>query len=146
MRRSAPYFGITFFLAGLLFLVSVVPEAEAQALRVRPAEPVCELPKGAFEGRRIMAAPTFAKRQKSATITINFLTSGSVFDKSCNSSWPQGAQNALRRAADTWEGLLDSPVPIEMDACWTSELGPNTLGSAGPFLIRSDAFPGRPRR
>lgn len=132
---------LSFFLAGLLFAIPLASQSLAQTPSLRPAEPVCELPDAPFEGRRIMAAPATSKRQKAASFTINFLTGGNVFGNSCD-PWPQNARDAFLRAASTWEGLLDSPEPIEVDACWTPDLVSGTLGSAGPRLVAN--FGGAP--
>jgi hypothetical protein len=58
-------------------------------------------------------------RTKSATIEVNYIGFESV---------PQ-AQAAFQTAIDIWETILSSPVPIRIDAQWTS-LGANVLGSA----------------
>ena len=136
---------LSFFLAALLFATALVVDARAQEATVRPAEPVCELPDAPFEGRRIMAAPVTAKHQKSATFDVNFKTSGTVFSYSCD-PWPQEAKDAFLRATNTWAGLLESSVPIDVDACWTQDISGTTLASAGPYLVPSSYFAGSPKQ
>ena len=53
------------------------------------------------------------------------------------------ARAAFQRAVNTWAPLLNSPVPITVDARFRP-LGPGILGSAGPNFIWRD-FPGAPR-
>jgi hypothetical protein len=50
------------------------------------------------------------------------------------------AQAAFQAAVDVWAQHVSSPVPIRIRARWT-ELSPNLLGSAGPFLIRGFSVP-----
>jgi len=52
------------------------------------------------------------------------------------------AQTAYQSAVDIWAAHISSVVPIRVTAQFTP-LGPNVLGSAGPFLIRN--FAGAPR-
>jgi hypothetical protein len=54
----------------------------------------------------------------------------------------QEAQDAFQYAVDIWEGLLDSPVTIDVQANWTP-LGANVLGSAGANGNTAN-FPGAP--
>ncbi|TGD81518.1 T9SS type A sorting domain-containing protein [Hymenobacter wooponensis] len=44
------------------------------------------------------------------------------------------AQAAFQYAVDIWQSLLNTPVPIRVQATWTS-LGTNTLGSAGTTAL-----------
>lgn len=54
---------------------------------------------------------------------------------SCNGEvWPEEAKTAFEYATDIWSTHLSSPVPIRIRASW-SELGENTLGSAGPTFL-----------
>lgn len=53
----------------------------------------------------------------------------------CNGEvWPEEAKTAFEYAADIWSTHLSSPFPIRIRAIW-SELGENTLGSAGPTFL-----------
>ena len=52
------------------------------------------------------------------------------------------AQAAYQSAVDIWAAHISSVIPIRVTAEFTP-LGPNVLGSAGPFLIRN--FPGAPQ-
>ena len=62
-----------------------------------------------------------------STIVVNFNGPG----------WTSEAQNAFRFAADIWETLITSPIPIVVDADF-SPLGPGILGGAGPTEIWRD--------
>ena len=78
-----------------------------------------------------------------ATININYLAAGSTnaLGDSCQ-SWPTAARTAFSYAADIWATQLSSPVPIVINACWTS-LSSGVLGhSAVTSLHRG--FPGAP--
>ena len=61
----------------------------------------------------------------SASIVVNFNGSG----------WTPDAQAAFRFAADIWETLITSPIPIVVDAQF-GPLGPDVLGGAGPTRFR----------
>ena len=61
---------------------------------------------------------------------VDFITGGS---NNCQ-PFPADAQTAFRYAADIWAGLLYTPVPIHISACWTP-LGNNILGSSGPTRL-----------
>ncbi|MGB7095225.1 MAG: hypothetical protein WBD62_11335, partial [Anaerolineales bacterium] len=69
-----------------------------------------------------LAAP---EQAAAATIMINYNGGG----------WTSEAQDAFRFAADIWETLITSPVPIVVDAEF-APMGENILGGAGPTSIR----------
>ena len=57
-------------------------------------------------------------------------------------SWDQQARDAFEYAADIWETLLVSNVPITVDAEWEN-LGPDILGGAGPYnFYKTGSVPG----
>ncbi len=66
-----------------------------------------------------------------STITVSYVPNGNnnSFGDSCI-SWPAGSQTAFDYAAAIWQGYLVSPVPIVIEACWTT-LGPGILGHGG---------------
>ncbi len=68
-------------------------------------------------------------RPATATITVNYTGFG---------AFPQ-AQAAFQRAVDIWSSQISSPVPIVVNASWTSltPCGPGgcVLGSAGPQIF-----------
>jgi uncharacterized repeat protein (TIGR01451 family) len=82
-------------------------------------------------------------RAQSATININYLPAGaqSVFGYDCY-TWPSNAVTAFEYAASIWEGLINSSVPIEVDACWTSFGDPDILGAGGTldFFVSSNVL------
>jgi hypothetical protein len=82
-------------------------------------------------------------RIQSATININYLAGGTqdAFGNDCY-TWPSNAQNAFNYAAGIWESLIDSSVPIEIDACWT-DLPSGVLGQSSPASYYRD-FSGAP--
>ncbi|HQR19149.1 MAG TPA: pre-peptidase C-terminal domain-containing protein, partial [Gemmatimonadales bacterium] len=76
-----------------------------------------------------------------ATITVNYLASGTMFGKTCT-AWSAQAQAAFSHAASLWAARIQSPVPITINACW-AVLDPGVLGAAGPASITRD-FAGAP--
>ncbi len=57
--------------------------------------------------------------------------------------FPANAKASFQRAVDLWSLLIDSDVPIRIDATW-SAMPPGVLGGAGPAEYYRD-FPGAPR-
>ncbi len=88
------------------------------------------------------ASAVSAVRVQSATINVNYLPSGSTdpHGQSCH-TWPTAARGAFSYAAGIWEILVNSSVPIEIDACW-ADLGGGYLGYAITRFGRD--FPGAP--
>ena len=71
-------------------------------------------------------------RIQNATITINYITPGTqnALGDTCL-AWPTGSQAAFNYAASIWGSLLNSSVPIKINACWAN-LGPGFLGHSAP--------------
>jgi hypothetical protein len=87
-------------------------------------------------GARRVPPPARAVRGiQSATFTVNWNpgTCGGT-----TTSWPSNAQTAFLYAVDVWSSLIQSSVTIEVDACWRTDLGGLTLGSAGSTTIHHD--------
>jgi hypothetical protein len=83
-------------------------------------------------------------RAQSATFIINYIPAGTqnALGDSCL-NWPAGSQAAFQYAANLWGTLLNSTVPIKIDACWAS-LGEGVLGhSATDSFYRN--FAGAPQ-
>ena len=81
--------------------------------------------------QRYVAPPdAFLRKQSTldqaggANIVVNYLGAG----------WTAEARAAFEYAANIWEALITSPVPIVVDAEF-SALGPGILGAAGPTYI-----------
>ncbi len=53
-------------------------------------------------------------------------------------SFPDDAKNAFEYAVQIWETIIESDMPIRMDATWNSTMGTNTLGSCGPETYYAD--------
>ena len=79
----------------------------------------------------------------SATININYLAAGSTnaLGDGCQ-SWPTAARTAFSYAAGIWATQLSSPVPIVINACWTS-LSSGVLGHSAVTSLHRD-FSGAP--
>ena len=71
-------------------------------------------------------------RIQNATITINYIAPGTqnALGDTCL-AWPTGSQAAFNYAASIWGSLLNSSVPIKINACWAS-LEPDVLGHSAP--------------
>ncbi len=82
---------------------------------------------------------------KTATININFLPAGSpdALWGDVTIAWPAAASAALTYAAGIWESLLNSTVPITINAGWVNNLGSGVLGHSGSVNINRD-FSGAP--
>ncbi len=70
-------------------------------------------------------------------------TAAAVTTQVTYTGFTPAARAAFQRALNIWAPLLNSPVPITVDARF-SALGPGILGSAGPGFLWRD-FPGAPR-
>ena len=110
------------------------PQGATDEILVTRGIPLYDDP--AFTGLKVAPPLEFLQREKAvgalqATITVNYLPAGATqFGNNCE-TWNSQAQAAFTFAANIWASLIQSPVPITVNACWTT-LGPNILGSAGP--------------
>ena len=69
-----------------------------------------------------------------ATFTINYLEGVTNIGGDYCNTWPAAAKTAFTYAANVWGTLINSSIPIEIDACWT-DLPTGVLGYSG-----SDAY------
>lgn|GEM_PF-1259623 len=74
---------------------------------------------------------------QSATITVNYLPGGTtnMAGTYCY-EWPNNAKTAFGYAASIWASLINSSVPIEINACW-AELNPGVLGYGGALTYHT---------
>ncbi len=142
MRRSVLYRVIACLLL-LSFAVSVRGTAVASPARPPQVESMDGVPRPVIlrldptpSTLRIPPPASYTQRAVSkvqtATIHINYLPNGATdrFGNSCL-TWPAGAVTAFEYAADIWETLINSAVPIEVNACWTDFGDPYILGQGG---------------
>lgn len=136
--------------AGLLLLVVSVFGAAAYAQeesRVHVHGPACLTPSAPFDGHYYIPPPEKAQRyldllevnpnaRTTTTITVNYLTGGTVFGLACD-PWSAPAMAAFDYAASIWEALLESTPDIEVNACWTDDFGAGSsiLGGAGAVSL-----------
>jgi len=83
--------------------------------------------------QRILAPVQFSRMSvKSADIQVNYLPAGAIapLGETCE-AWPGDAITAFEYAASIWESLVNSPVTIIVDACWTQFSDPDVLGYGG---------------
>jgi uncharacterized repeat protein (TIGR01451 family) len=83
-------------------------------------------------------------RLQSTTFIVNYLAAGTTnrFGDSCL-AWPADAQTAFTYAANLWGALLNSSVPIKINACW-AHLSSGVLGHSGAAGFYRD-FAGAPQ-
>lgn len=95
-------------------------------LRLDPSTSTLHIPPPASYTQR---SPS---KVQTATINVTYLPSGATdaFGFSCL-TWPAAAITAFEYAADIWETLITTTVPIEINACWTNFGDPNILGAGG---------------
>ena len=67
---------------------------------------------------QVLRPVNLARKSGSATFDVTY------------SGFSSQAQTAFQYAVDIWAGMLDSNVPIKVEANWVS-LDPNVLGAAG---------------
>ena len=124
--------------------VSLLPTGEALA----PAQLVELLFDPGFSDLRVPPPPQLdlaAKGllAKAAAVTINYMPAGPGQGTDTCATWPENAKAAFTYSATLWGSLLQSPVPISINACWASNLGSGVLGHAGASNYFKD-FTGAP--
>jgi hypothetical protein len=94
---------------------------------------------------RIPAPPQFKRAHApTASFSINYLAPGTTdFNGATCLAWDPSAQAAYTYAASVWATLINSSVPIKINACWSNLGSPSILGYSGSYL--SSDFPGAPR-
>jgi hypothetical protein len=80
-----------------------------------------------------------------ATFSITYIPAGGSdpWGESCT-AFPEEAKAAFNAAAAIWGNILQSSVPITINACWASLSSTSTLGYSGGGYIYRD-FPGATR-
>ena len=122
MKKLRPFLAL-----GLAMLYYALLPAQTSTHRscVLPIGPPSEIPiSKPFKG--------LIPEEKMATITVDFLSSGSVFGNTCI-TWDVDAQAAFNFAVSIYEPLFTSTQTIQIQACWSNDLPAGTLGSAGAF-------------
>lgn len=81
---------------------------------------------------RIGPPANFAIRPKTATFTIEYLNAGEInyYGDVCV-GWPEEAKAAFSYAANIWGTLVNSSVPIKINACWANMGTSGVLGHGG---------------
>ncbi|MBK7660146.1 MAG: hypothetical protein IPJ28_13840 [Betaproteobacteria bacterium] len=99
-----------------------------------------------FTGLSVPPPPQFQAGAKAgsiqATFQVNFLAAGAVQNGNTCVAWTAPAQTAFQFAANIWSSLIQSSVPIVVNACF-APLETGVLGSAGPGNLTRD-FPNAP--
>lgn len=98
------------------------------------------------DGRLIRIPPPQEAFGKAATasFTIHYLNAGeaNAFGDVCI-GWPEEAKAAFTYAANIWGSLVQSSVPISINACWANMSPANVLGHGGASQFFRD-FNGAP--
>ncbi|MEM8559201.1 MAG: hypothetical protein AAGG50_15375 [Bacteroidota bacterium] len=117
-------------LACALFLALISPAPMAQEV----SGPVYAhaLPDVPRSSARSGAPVTVTSRGASAEFIV-------IYD-----GFPSEAQAAFQAAVDLWADYIVSSVPIRVDAVWEGLDSENTLGAAGPFIVRYEEDDARP--
>jgi hypothetical protein len=125
------------FITLLLLTASLSVNAQKlwQKKGIKLQVPVCYA-SDKVEKSYIPPPPELMELLKSAETTSEIIVSYSLF--------PAQARTAFEYAVGIWERLLDSPVPIYIQANWRSK-EQNVLGSCGPADYEKD-FEGAPRK
>lgn len=118
-----------------------------EAAQVRPASMTGGAPIALIAGRgvapfRVGPPAHFSPWTASASFVVNYLAEGTTnrFGDHCL-AWPANAQIAFTYAANLWGTLLNSSVPVTINACWAS-LSPGVLGhSAANDFFRDFGAP-----
>ena len=124
-----------------LFISSTIilsaQDNNAEVITYTPSRPACELPPGEFTGLVSIprAAETAARMDSGGTPCSTFVVNYNGFT-------PE-AQAAFQYAVDIWANSIESTVPINVSATFTS-LGSGVLGSASPatYLTITSGAPG----
>ncbi len=95
-----------------------------------------------FTGLRVAPPLQFQPGEKAlgaaqATFQINYLPAGAMQSNNTCQAWDPQAQAAFTFAANIWSSLIQSSVPIQVNACW-APLAQGILGSAGPTSLRQN--------
>lgn len=94
---------------------------------------------------RVAPPPQFSQLGiQSATISVAYLPGGTynVAGTYCY-DWPNDAKIAFSYATSIWASLINSSVPIKINACW-AELDPGILGYGGPLTFHKGFSGGQP--
>lgn len=99
------------------------------------------------DGRLIRIPPppeALGKATATTSFTIRYLNAGEVnsFGDTCI-GWPEEAKAAFTYAANIWGNLVQSTVPISINACWANLTPADTLGHGGASKFFRD-FSGAP--
>jgi len=116
-----------------------VPQAATSQGKVTlvadPSEEIYRLP--------ALPVPT-GVREEGATFIIDYLSNVYNSGGDWCDPWPEAAQNAFETAASIWSSIIQSSIPITIEACWTDIGDSRILG----YSLEPDHFsnfPGAPR-
>jgi len=122
-----------FTFAGIFLLFTSLLTGQTDEIELQHG--VCDLPPAPYEGYLYIPPSIGLDNSRSATsISINFQPEGEIFGYTC-STWPAEAKDAMNYAANIWSQYINSNQPIVIEACWSTQLIGNTLGTAGPVGI-----------
>ncbi|GLR19643.1 T9SS type A sorting domain-containing protein [Portibacter lacus] len=80
--------------------------------------------------------------KRALNYSINFIADGTVLGGLNCSEWPAAAKTALEYAMSVWSDALENTQNIGIDACWTVDVGGNTLAQAGAFYVYASGYGG----
>ncbi len=106
------------------------PEGESLGVRLPPVKVM--LGRQGLPPYRIAPPADLADRPQTAAFTIRYLNAGeqNAYGDVCV-GWPAQAKAAFTAAATIWGALLNSSVPIKINACWANMGTSGILGHGG---------------
>ncbi|WP_073169508.1 T9SS type A sorting domain-containing protein [Tangfeifania diversioriginum] len=126
---------LVIFLLLLTVAINATGQKKWQKSGLKPVYPVCYAA-DRTEKSYIPPSKEVMNLLKSAEKKSEFIVDYNYF--------PQEAIDAFDHAVGLWERIIESPVPIHIEANWTSR-GENVLGSCGPSDYEMN-FEGAPRK
>ncbi|QGY44356.1 T9SS type A sorting domain-containing protein [Maribellus comscasis] len=106
----------------LIGVINISAQKDWKKNKVKVLPPVCYA-SGKIEKAAIPPSNELLNNLKSGEKKSEIIVNYRLF--------PQNAKDAFEYAVSLWEGIIESPVPIYIQATWSS-LGSNVLGSCGP--------------
>lgn len=136
---------IIFTLLLLPFFIIIVDAQGGEPLtQLKNNAPLCQLPPAPFKGHIYIPSPFKMwelKKDKFATFNVDQVPDQQTLAGYICEDWPADAIVAFDYAANIWGGLITSSQVIHVQACWTTGLPANTLGSAGTYYYSGGSLP-----
>ncbi len=113
---------LSILLLSIIEVTAMAGQQDWKKNNIKVAPPVCYA-SGKIEKASIPPTPELLNKLKSGEKKSDIIVEYSLF--------PQDAKKAFEYAVSIWESIIESPVPIYVQANWRT-LATNVLGSCGP--------------